>query len=800
MIEDSIHLARDTGISDIIITGDFNYNTLNLVLARKISNICQTFDLFQTISEPTHFTEHSSSILDLIFVSNNDSVFKTGVMESFLDQEQRYHCPIFGFFKFRKPKTNVFKRRVWYYDRGDYNSLRQSIINTDWNKCYDNDLAIYSSNITEVVLNLSLVHIPSKCVYVKSSEPPWINTAVKRKIRSRKRAYRKAKQTQSEYHWSKFKSLRNVTIKFIRESKKIYYDKLSSKLRSPDVSSKNWWKILRQFIPSNKNSQTNIPPLKNNDDIVHDQNEKAMLFNNFFRDQSSLDDRDAEIPNNQIRNVENSLNSIVTTSHEVQLIMKGLPLGKATGPDGINNRILRELSAELSAPLSVLFNKSLGEGKFPSNWKDAHICTVLKKGDPSLVSNYRPISLLNTMEKVFERVIFKHLFNYLRDTNFLTPLQSGFVPGDSTVNQLISIYNTFCQALEQGKEVRVIFLDISKAFDKVWIKGLLYKLRRAGIGGKLHDCLSDYLSNRRQRVLLPGGESDWTIIKAGVPQGSILGPILFLIYINDIVDEIHSNIKLFADDTSLFLIVDNPESTANTLQTDINKIISWSHDWLVTFNPSKTESLLISRKSKHIQHPPLSMSNQIISEVSMHKHLGVLLSNNCTWHSHIDHIKEKSWARINLLRKLKFTLDRRSLEIIYFSFIRPLLEYADVIWGNCTTYEKIELDKIQNEAGRVVTGATKLVSIEDLYNDTKWEKLECRRQKHRLILFYKMVNGLTPAYLSTLVPPYINDVSRYSLRNANNIQAVAARSSLYSNSFLPTAIREWNELPLEIKK
>ena len=156
--------------------------------------------------------------------------------------------------------------------------------------------------------------------------------------------------------------------------------------------------------------------------------------------------------------------------------------------------------------------------------------------------------------------------------------------------------------------------------------------------------------------------SDWTIITAGVPQGSILGPILFLIYINDIVDEIHSNIKLFADDTSLFLIVDNPESTANTLQTDINKIISWSHDWLVTFNPSKTESLLISRKSKQIQHPPLSMSNQIISEVSMHKHLGVLLSNNCTWHSHINQIKEKSWTQINLLRKLKFTLDRRPLK------------------------------------------------------------------------------------------------------------------------------------------
>ena len=152
----------------------------------------------------------------------------------------------------------------------------------------------------------------------------------------------------------------------------------------------------------------------------------------------------------------------------------------------------------------------------------------------------------------------KHLFNFFRDNNTITTLQSGFIPGDSTVNQLVDIYNTFCKALDEGKEVRAIFCDISKAFDRVWHKGLLFKLRAAGVSGSLLNWFSDYLNDRKQKVVLPGASSSWTSVGAGVPQGSILGPLLFLLYINDIVEDIGSSIRLFADDTSLYIIVYNP--------------------------------------------------------------------------------------------------------------------------------------------------------------------------------------------------------------------------------------------------
>lgn len=391
------------------------------------------------------------------------------------------------------------------------------------------------------------------------------------------------------------------------------------------------------------------------------------------------------------------------------------------------------------------------------------------------------------------------MFNFFRDQQIITCLQSGFVSGDSTVNQLVDIYNTFCKALDDGKEVRAIFCDISKAFDRVWHKGLIYKLKQAGIDTTLLQWLVSYLSNRKQRVVIPGACSDWVVIEAGVPQGSILGPLLFLIYINDIVIGINSNVRLFADDTSLYLIVNNPYVAAGQLNADLETIHRWAERWLVKFNPSKSESLLISRKTNKPFHPPLMMNNEPITEVHCHKHLGIYLSNDGTWHEHVNYITSKAWIRLNIMRKLKFILDRQSLETIYTAFIRPILEYADVVWDNCKKYEKDALEKIQIEAARVVTGTTKLVSLDVLYKETGWETLEHRRQKHKLCLFYKMSNNLSPIYLTSLVPPNVENITPYNLRNSTDIRHTTSRTQLYYNSFLPSSIRLWNDTLPDIR-
>ena len=231
-------------------------------------------------------------------------------------------------------------------------------------------------------------------------------------------------------------------------------------------------------------------------------------------------------------------------------------------------------------------------------------------------------------------------------------------------------------------EVRVVFLDISKAFERVWHAGLLFKLRRAGVGGQLLDWLADYLIDRQQRVCINGQYSDWGNIRAGVPQGSVLGPLLFLVFINDLTEVVnYSNIRMYADDTCLFVNVDNRQIAADNLNIDLHSIQNWADQWLVSFSPTKTKSLIISNKHDLLNHPVLYLNNTEIVEVKDHKHLGVTFSSNLWWHSHINDIFVKAMKRLDILQAFKFKLDRKSPEKFYVSFVRPILEYADVVWS-----------------------------------------------------------------------------------------------------------------------
>ncbi|XP_053383769.1 uncharacterized protein LOC128549981 [Mercenaria mercenaria] len=297
LIEGSIGLAIDTNISDIIITGDFNYNALCPTPHRNILSITQQFNLEQLIEEPTHFTEHSTSILDLIFVTNRNNILLSGVGEHFLEQDQRYHVPIFGLLKFNKLKQKCFDRLIWEYDRGDYDSLRAEIDNFNWNSCIDPDINIYASNIISQITVISKHNIPNKNITIRPSDVPWMNNNIRKNIRKRKRIYRKAKRTNSPNHWHKFRQVRNETVLLIREAKSQYLIKLSDKLKNGSFSLKDWWTTLKSFISRTNNNV--IPPLYNSNtrQTTSSDFEKANLLNDYFQEQTYIDDENIEIPN-----------------------------------------------------------------------------------------------------------------------------------------------------------------------------------------------------------------------------------------------------------------------------------------------------------------------------------------------------------------------------------------------------------------------------------------------------------------------------------------------------------------------
>ena len=413
-IEDSISLAYDTGIKDIIITGDFNLNTCVPNNSKKILDLCQQYSLTQLIKDPTHFTGHSSSIIDLIFTSTPDSVVECGVGEPFLQQDLRYHCPIYSIIKFGKPTSRSYRRTIWRYDMADFDAYREYLSSVDWNQTRHADLDTYVDNFISLIRNASMRFIPHKSVVINNNDCSWMTNAIKQRIRQCRRAYRKAKQSGSENHWAKFRRLRNSVVSLIRKAKSDHVEVLANRIKAGSLSSGDWWKCLRSFITDDR--RETIPPLfdASTSNLTQSDQQKADVLNAFFISQSHLDDSNHDLSSlPSLVDSPNSITSIAVSPSKVEDAISCLKVGKASGPDGIDNRIWIQLSDQLCLPLSDLFNCSLSLRKLPQSWKIANVCAIFKKGERSVPSNYRPISLLNTIEKVFERIIFKHVFNFL---------------------------------------------------------------------------------------------------------------------------------------------------------------------------------------------------------------------------------------------------------------------------------------------------------------------------------------------------------------------------------------------------
>ena len=486
------------------------------------------------------------------------------------------------------------------------------------------------------------------------------------------------------------------------------------------------------------------------------------------------------------------------TPLEVNETIQLLDANKAVGPDLIHNKLLLASADYISEPLSIIFNKCLYESRFPCSWKTAHVTPIHKKGPKNTCNNYRPISLLSCVGKLFEKCVQKHIFNYLRENDILTHSQSGFIPGDSTINQLLSIYNDLCSAMDIKRTTQAVYLDISKAFDRVWHKGLLAKLEGIGIRGPLLGWFRDYLSNRKQATVIKGEKSDFLTITAGVPQGSVLGPLLFLIFINDVVTDITSTIKLFADDTSLSFALDNADLRAEILNQDLETITTWAQTWKVNFNKGKTDVLNFTRSHDHPHR--LTFSNTTLYETTQHKHLGLTLQNNCKWDEHIKQLATKVTTLISCLRSFKYRISRKALKTLYQSFILPHFDYADIIWDNCTDTLANTLEELHLDAIRTITGSVRGTSHQKLYSESGFCSLKERRRRHKLVAFKKITLGLCPNYLSEMLPVFVSETNPYPRRRPLERKVPTFNTELYHDSFFPSTTELWNSLPIELQE
>ena len=319
-----------------------------------------------------------------------------------------------------------------------------------------------------------------------------------------------------------------------------------------------------------------IPQLFHKNRFIIDFKEKADLFNSFFSKQCSLVTNNSKLPTSPSYLTDKRLSISTFSAEDIGKIIRSLNPNKAHGLDNLSIRMLKLCCDAICEPLHMVFNQVLISGSFPFDWKKASIVSIHKKGDQQTLQNYRPVFLLPICGKIFERFSFNEMFRFFLDNKLITTNQSGFKLDDSCISQLLSITHEIYKSFDDGLEVRSVFLDISKAFDKVWHEGVIFKLEQNGISGDLLNILTDFLSNRKQRVVLNDHVSTWTSVNVGVLQGSILGPLLFLIYINDLSDNLSSNVKLFADDTSLFSVIHDINVSAGELNGDLKKFSEWA--------------------------------------------------------------------------------------------------------------------------------------------------------------------------------------------------------------------------------
>ena len=789
-----------------IFIGDFNarnsewwVDDITNNCGRDISDIALRQGLTQIIDQPTHIRLNSRSCIDLIFTSNEHLVTSSGVLPSLYST--CHHQVIFSNFNFKVPSPPSYQRRIWDFSRADKHAIKRAMNLINWDIIFLGlSVDQMVSTLTECILNIFSNFVPNKLITIRHKDGPWMTPEIKGIILEKAKVYKLTKNNpDNAVLGRRLQELQSSCKRAIKTAKGNYRTKLGSILDAPNTGPKKYWSVLKRII--HKRKVARIPPIRSaNNSLITDVSQKADIFNIFFSEQCSLIQNDSVLPQANQPVVDTRLDSIDFDPAKLLAFIRALDSNKAHGWDGISVRMIKICEETLLTPLMTIFRLSLASGVFPNHWKKGNIVPIHKKGDKSIVKNYRPVSLLPILSKLFEKCIYDTLYSYFESHNLFSECQSGFRKGDSCVSQLLSItHNIFkgFDASPSSLDTRGVFLDISKAFDRVWHDGLIFKLKCYGVNGPLLSLLRSFLSGRVQRVLLDGKNSSWKPIRAGVPQGSILGPLFFLIYINDLPLGIESLAKIFADDTSLFSLVLDQIQSCSMLNRDLERINEWAYHWKMSFNPDPTKQavgIYFSKRGPPENSPNITFNNAPVNISDSHKHLGMILDSKLTFDLHLQEKSNKANKGIGIINKVRNFVSRESLLTIYKAFVRPHLDYGDIIYdrpGNATFSEKLE--SIQYNACLAITGCIRGTSREKMYNELGMESLEDRRYSRRLFFFYKIVKGTAPKYLTGVLP-----VNR-NVRQRLPIYPLRFRTESYRRSFFPFCIGEWNKLDSHIR-
>ena len=471
--------------------------------------------------------------------------------------------------------------------------------------------------------------------------------------------------------------------------------------------------------------------------------------------------------------------------------LQGLQTHKSQGPDEMHPRILKTLAITIALPLSIIYNSTLAQGSIPEVWRQGNITPVFKKGNKQSATNYRPISLTCITCKILESLIRDNIMRHMKRENLLSKHQFGFVSGRSTILQLLHVMDRWTEILDGGGLIEACYFDFMKAFDTVPHRRLMAKVSSYGIEGRIWEWISAFLTDRTQRVQVNGETSDWRPVTSGIPQGSVLGPLLFVLYINDLPELVSSHIKLYADDTKLYNDTRSSDAKAQ-FQQDILTLQEWSDRWLLKFHPDKCKTMTIGKSDQDHQYYMVlpDSSHTILERVTSEKDLGVIFDNNLNFREEIASRVSKANKIMGIIRRTFLHLNKDNFILLFKALVRPHTEYGATIWSPQYMKDIELLENVQRRATRLIPGLRDL-PYEDRLRTLRLPTLRYRRLRGDMIETYKMLHEI---YDNTDQLLHLNTSSStrgHQLKLAKR----HARLNIRLNCFGYRVVSPWNSLP-----
>lgn len=777
-------LQETLNSDETIIAGDFNlpridwnFNTSEAQDSQRLLEFMDDNFLTQYVREPTR----GNNILDLIIATTENLITSLEVGEHLDTCDHKLVR-----FRLNISHTNpTIKTLTPNYRLANYSCMKNAIRGIHVKLENLNNTNDQWAKFKQIYMEAQNTYIPMKPRENKSNnKPPWFSINITRAIRDRQKLHKIKKINNSEDITNQYANSRRIVKRLIRTAKREYEINIA---RDSTTNPKTFYK----YINSNKQIRSGIGPITNNEGEIQTADlDIANTLNNFFSSVFTINDNE-DTPSEQTNSNQECLESFTISPAETLDKLNKMNINKSPGPDMFYPRILRNTSEEITEALTLIFNKSIEQGNVPEDWKMANITPIFKKGDKKLAGNYRPISLTSVVGKLLESIIRDKIVEHLEQCNLIRDSQHGFRAKRSCLTNLVEFYHKLFSINDRTKSLDIIYLDFQKAFDKVPHKKLMNKVKMLGIGGTVHAWLENWLSDRKQRVIINGVESKWVPVTSGVPQGSVLGPILFTIYINDIDVGLNNIISKFADDTKIGNSI-LTEEDRNSLQSDLIKIGEWSSKWQMPFNVTKCQVLQAGSKNKNYEY---EINGHIINRVSHVKDLGVTIANNLKPSTQCNIAVKKANRALGYIKRNFIYKSSDIILPLYRSIVRPHLEYAVQFWAPYLAQDVKKLEAVQRRATKLIP-SLRNKSYHERLRDLNLFSLEKRRLRGQLIECFKTLKGFNKVDASKLFT-----VDMDSRTRSNGLKLKKGKRpnlDITKNFYTFKIINEWNSLPTSV--